>query len=56
MMYSRILHGTDVREIYTLWGLMALSNVLTPAVLMLISLTIGCCVGQGVGEQIHHLW
>ena len=31
---------------HALWGLMALSNLHTPAVLMLISLIIGCCGGS----------
>ena len=110
MMCSRILHGTDVREMgrsfsdrclspflntadtfavrqsegrtavsndrwkmslsagarvsaqffkmtFGIWsGPHALSNLHTPAVLMLISLIIGCCGGSMCGEQIHHLW
>ena len=35
---------------HALWGLMALSNLHTPAVLMLISLIIGCCGGSRCGE------
>ena len=34
---------------HALWGLMALSNLHTPAVLMLISLIIGCCGGSRCG-------